>query len=110
MINMNGDVLWGARGVCYDPISLTAIGSIMSGVAAAGSAGATVYGASQAKKARSAMPAPKPREETPIPDEDDPRVREERERRIRERNMAGGRESTDLSTARGDYTGSVLGG
>ena len=91
---------------------IATIATIATAAAGAASAGVAAYGAGQQKKMAAkagSMVAPKPQEAARMPDEDDPRVREERERRIRERSMAGGRDSTNLAPG-GDYSGTVLGG
>lgn len=90
---------------------IATIASIATAAAGAASAGVAAYGAGQQKKMAAKagnMPAPQPQEAPRMPDADDPRVKEERERRIRERQMSGGRDSTNLSPG-GDYSGTVLG-
>jgi len=87
--------------------TLSAIGSAVA--AGATAAGAATAASSSKKARRSTTPAPKAQDTVQMPDEDDPAVREERERRMRERAMAGGRESTNL-TGSADYSGTLLGG
>lgn len=112
MINMACDDLrW--RGVCCEPVSLTAIGTALAGVGGAAAAGTSIYQASKggsSSPARASTPAPEVRETPRMPDIDDPRVREERRRRMAARRGAGGRDSTDMVDSGGtDYSGSVLG-
>jgi len=89
------------------------IGTVLTALAAGGTAAATTMQAKEAGKARkAAAPAPTPQPAAQMPDPEDPRVREERERKMRERALAGGRESTNMTPtgSGGDYTGTVLGG
>lgn len=112
MINMAcDDVRW--RGVCCEPVSLTAIGTALAGLGGATAAGTSIYSATKgggSSPVRAPTPTPQVRETPRMPDIDDPRVREERRRRASLRQGAGGRDSTDMVESKGtDYSGSVLG-
>lgn len=87
--------------------TLATIASAAAGTAAAG------YGVMKSKEAADkikSQPVPKQQEPARAPDPEDPRVLEERRRRMEERQAAGGRESTNLapSNAR-SYVNTVLG-
>lgn len=106
---LNG-CLWGS--ICYDPVSIAAAGTAISAIAAGGGVAMQAKSAKDAAKRTAATPAPAAKPAEPMPDREDPKIREERERKLRERAMAGGRESTNLSpgSTGGDYTNTVLGG
>lgn len=89
------------------------IATLATVLSAAAGAGATAYGVSQSQKAAkkaSSMTPPKPQDAVRMPDEEDPRVKAERERKMRERAAAGGSESTDMARGAGTaYSNTLLG-